>query len=1287
MLWQVPAADPVQNFEDVIAAYQGALQTYSPDVCPVEYGMVQNNLGNAYRKRRQGDIGENIEWAIRSYLAALSVRTRESHLYYWARTQNNLGGAYADRQQGNRSDNEKLAIAAYRAALEIHTVQSYPGDYAMDQTNLGLIYLEGADGKTAGLDQAMICFMSALLVYVADRYPSRYRMLIDMLGNSFRARWELTPEDRREALAIDLRLAIEELLHAQTRSGTPIGVEFPKITFEGVQASREADLQGVCHWLPAPCLLSGYMRDWYFSMPLQELMEHLLATDNAPQRIELLRAAVTRDDVVLPSFRADLLDQLGVDLLSADSVDQAEDQEEAINALQTALKALCEQEDPDRWSTIQCHLANAFAERTSGDRADNFERAIEHCTNAVKASSAPATGSDRIRPAPGREASWVTNVGLLGQLYRDRRLGDQHENYRRAIGAFEATEAVWARTTHPYEWARVQNSLGMVHLGARPDAAERGNPEASHLAADAFRRALGIITKERYPDEWAGITTNLAMALTVPTDADDKDREKAIGLLIDTLSVRTKERFPREWARVQHNLGQAYHQGTSAGPDVDLKAAAKYFSAALEVLTLVDTPADHRSTVGALGSVHARLGDWEAAHRAFASAAAATEIMLSTVSTGAHGFDEVAKRGHEVGELDCFALCRLARFEEAVAALEHGRAAWLAKSVGLREADPTRIADPDRRRRYVEARDRLWVAQEAVNELRWSGPETRDGSTERAGLAAAPGPGKEAIARTEALQAARANFDELMAEIESHCDPVGFRAADLTAAKIADGINHPLVYLLTTEWGGLAVAVLGTRARPGMTPQLAVLSLPDLTDEFIDDLVQVTLPDGTGRTVGGFGSAQEGIGLNWLVNQWEGKNLAEKAASLQAACSAVGLRSTLAASAAHLLGLTCPGLPELLRHPIEELSEADVSRLMATVDHELLNAEVQRCLQKLGKAMEPLTGWLLEQEVTEVTFVPCGLLAAFPLLSVPLPLARAGSVQAPGAALSTGRATLSDRFVATVAPSARSIIGKDRSSQPRSGVYSIGDPRPTHQVLRWGEAEALSVARLGGDASRARTGEAATREWLLDSLANGEMVSASCHGQFESRDFLRSRLLLADGATLTLADAFGQGVNLSGLPLLVMSACQSAVLDLRGARGEVRSLAAGMLQAGARAVMGSLWAVDDRATYLLMVRFAQEWLPVRSEESPAAALARAQAWLRTVTNRELAAWEATAGSGRSDSPAGLIAVRGRGDRYAIAEAEQVITGLARRGHDPDDTPYASPIFWAAFQIWGQVMPG
>ena len=51
------------------------------------------------------------------------------------------------------------------------------------------------------------------------------------------------------------------------------------------------------------------------------------------------------------------------------------------------------------------------------------------------------------------------------------------------------------------------------------------------------------------------------------------------------------------------------------------------------------------------------------------------------------------------------------------------------------------------------------------------------------------------------------------------------------------------------------------------------------------------------------------------------------------------------------------------------------------------------------------------------------------------------------------------------------------------------------------------------------------------------------------------------------------------------------------------ALRAGMLQAGARAVMASLWSIDDKATYLFIIRFAQEWFPNLQTEPPAAALA------------------------------------------------------------------------------------
>ena len=54
--------------------------------------------------------------------------------------------------------------------------------------------------------------------------------------------------------------------------------------------------------------------------------------------------------------------------------------------------------------------------------------------------------------------------------------------------------------------------------------------------------------------------------------------------------------------------------------------------------------------------------------------------------------------------------------------------------------------------------------------------------------------------------------------------------------------GHGLVYLLSTPWGGMALAALS--ANPVMVPSRArLLPLPDLTSDFVSDLIQAELSD------------------------------------------------------------------------------------------------------------------------------------------------------------------------------------------------------------------------------------------------------------------------------------------------------------------------------------------------------------------------------------------------------------------------------------------------------------
>jgi CHAT domain-containing protein len=116
-------------------------------------------------------------------------------------------------------------------------------------------------------------------------------------------------------------------------------------------------------------------------------------------------------------------------------------------------------------------------------------------------------------------------------------------------------------------------------------------------------------------------------------------------------------------------------------------------------------------------------------------------------------------------------------------------------------------------------------------------------------------------------------------------------------------------------------------------------------------------------------------------------------------------------------------------------------------------------------------------------------------------------------------------------------------------------------------------------------------------------------------------------------------------------------------------------------------------------------------EPPAAALARAQRWLRTVTYRELQSWQAgeplpTILAAVRDQPEGAVLTRdatfspGRGSfqrsvepqgigisgaRYSAEGAEQLLQEVAQRRaleHDPEVRPYADPYYWAGFHIYG-----
>src|SRR6266702_3879805 len=968
------------------------------------------------------------------------------------------------------------------------------------------------------------------------------------------------------------------------------------------------------------------------------------------------------------------------------------------------------QDDPDctpeTRATLQCILAVAYQQHPGGDRAGQMKAALVACTEALQ-----------VYTLTSHPYLYASVQVTLGHIYRERTVGAQRDDLERAIACYHEALRVYTLSDLPYEYAQAQDGLGQTYQlrveGERQNNLEqaiecfrqaaaiftleafpREYAQGQHFLATAYsqritgeqrdnleqaityyHQALQVYTLDALPLEYAAVQNNLCIAYWQRIAGDRRDnQEQAIACYREAMRVWTLEALPQDYAMVQRNLGATYQIRLAGERQENLYLALAAHRESLRIYTLDAFPIEHRQVQLDCAETQALREDWEGAHSAYVAARKAEDLLVA-LGAGAVGRDAVLKEGRAAAIHDGFALTRLGKIEEAAVAIERGRARGLAEAIQFNSADPERISNPERRIRYRTTRQ-AFIAAQAL--LQASHPTTLDEDSQRHVM----------LERTAAYRDARAAFAAVIEEIRLAQDPTDFLRDTLDAAMILQategcGPGHALVYLAATPWGGIAVAAFSAQPARSISAGFAALALPALTEELVRTLIETRLADSEYIT-GGFDCAQRGNVFE-LLQAWPGTTFRERADALHAACVAREHPCTIDAAAQFVLAL--PELAPFVDHPLTNLSEERTSLLASTLNHAVLQRVLQRCQSALNRTLlQPLLAWLHKAGVCSLTLVPCGRLAAFPLTGTLLPDGH----------------TLVEKLPTSIAPSAHSLLHDKQSIAPRTGIYALGNPYPTQQNLRWGEAEAFTLAELGQRLARSagvRVQWQATRNWLIEALHTGLVVNASCHGIFDTRNFLRSRLILAREEELTLADLLSDQVDLRGLRLLILSACQTAILDLQGARDEVRSLAAGMLQAGAAAILASLWSVDDRATYLLMVRFALEWFPQMHNEPPATALARAQRWLRTVTNRELLLWQANlsplpvstndlakgsetfAGEHVAVHTGQLVAVRGRANRFDAIQAQEVVQSYAEE-LVPGDCPYADPYSWAGFQITG-----
>jgi len=252
---------------------------------------------------------------------------------------------------------------------------------------------------------------------------------------------------------------------------------------------------------------------------------------------------------------------------------------------------------------------------------------------------------------------------------------------------------------------------------------------------------------------------------------------------------------------------------------------------------------------------------------------------------------------------------------------------------------------------------------------------------------------------------------------------------------------------------------------------------------------------------------------------------------------------------------------------------------------------------------------------------------------------------------------------------------------------SVGNLKDKPQVARWRGAamgvskdydglgkldavpdELASVVR--SDATPGSHGPVAGTILLDDSFTETGMETAlqqhpplvhiASHYVFQVGNDTNSYLLLGgkdiggQGFHLTLADLRdNQRMDFKGIELLTLSGCQTAVSSNDSDGREIDGLGITAQRKGAKAVVATLWPVDDASTGLLMATFYERWVKT-PEMTKGEALQQAQLALL---------------HGLPDT-AGTPPLSAAGESSASASKQRPAS------------PYANPYYWAPFILIG-----
>jgi CHAT domain-containing protein len=781
-----------------------------------------------------------------------------------------------------------------------------------------------------------------------------------------------------------------------------------------------------------------------------------------------------------------------------------------------------------------------------------------------------------------------------------------------------------------FPWGSVHNSLGNAYLirlyGDRVQNIEKGIKDLE--VAEAFR------TREADPTTWATTQANLGIAYGQRILGDkEHNTEEAIRHLEQALTAgKHLQENPRLLPSIYGNLGNAYRQRTLGNSRNNFLRARTHFESALQILTDTDDRpllADTRSNYGYLLIDHAgsEVADFEEATTLFLDALTFYDSD-STPSDWARTQEGLAVAYSKTGSIkDAIKHYRLA---QTVFTSERSPTNHLNIKVGLGDQYFQQGEYSLAITEYeiaIELRKRVLSKAYVPNLRQERLTETSRMFANAAYCLCSLGRVARAVEISEqgktfilanALALSETNLALLPQQLQS---------------SVRENQRQRLIVETQIEW-----ATNHPNTENDLPSQLGRLrGLNDRQRELLAE-ARSLIPEFT----------PEGITLSSLFNL-----IPESGAIVIPIISVMGSYIIVVPSGAGEVDQNnVVGIPDLTATQVIDwwAKWSQVIEQAADQRKSLLDQLTQALWNRL---MGPVAARIRELGVpdgAEILFFPSGELSVLPYA------AANANMSQPDTAFNQIYVVLNSFSGFSTQHSKRRLAGLSHAAP---AFLAVANPDNDMEDLPFAVEESQQIARFfPQEHTKVLLGPQATLSSVIREAPDASYLHFACHGKYSAENIMKAALFLAGQEELTVENILTD-LTLPRCKLVTLSSCESGLTDTDEVPNEFLGLPASFLQAGAVAIISTLWPVNDLSTMLLMEKLYE--LHRRQGLALPIALQQAQRWLFSATAEEL---RERFGRERQHSL-----------NFSDLWRHFVIM-------DPTERPFAHPDYWAAFTYIG-----